>query len=66
MNAKEFFDTVVDMRHNQRRYFQTRSNIFFTESKRLEKVIDEEIQRVSGIQSIPTTTERLPSLFDPQ
>lgn len=67
MNAKEFFDTVADMRHNQRQYFRTRSHIFLQESKRLEKAIDEEISRVNGITQKPTNeSQNLPTLFPDQ
>jgi len=64
MNAKEFFDTVADMRHNQRQYFRTRSHIFLQESKRLEKVIDEEIDRANRLLHLPEPEQKLPSLFD--
>jgi len=64
MNAKEFFDTVASMRENQRRYSQTRSHIFLTESKKLEKIVDEEISRVNGTISKSIIEQNLPSLFD--
>ena len=63
MNAKEFFDTVTSMRHNQQQYFRTRSHIFLTESKRLEKAVDEEINRVNRITNLPPVEPSLPSLF---
>lgn len=49
MKPKEFFDTVVRMRDKQKEYFKTRSGSALTESKRLEKVIDDEIARVQKI-----------------
>lgn len=64
MNAKDFFDTVADMRHNQRQYFRTRSHIHLQESKRLEKAVDEEINRVNKITNPPPTEPTTPTLFD--
>ena len=49
MKPKEFFDTVARMREKQREYFRTKTSSSLTESKRLEKVIDEEIERVQRI-----------------
>lgn len=49
MTAKEFFDLVSEMRSKQKEYFRTRSASVLTESKRLEKVIDDEIARVQKI-----------------
>lgn len=49
MKPKEFFDAVVRMRDKQKEYFKTKSSSALTESKRLEKVIDEEIARVQKI-----------------
>jgi len=49
MNAKEFYDKVVLMRKAQKEYFATRSKDWLSESKRLEKEIDQEIDRVSKL-----------------
>lgn len=49
MNARDFFDLVTRMRDKQKEYFRTRSASVLKESKRLEKQVDEEIQRVNGI-----------------
>ena len=51
MNAREFYDTVVLMRKAQKNYFKTRSmplvaKEHLQESKRLERIIDDEIKRV--------------------
>lgn len=46
MKPKEFFDAVVRMREKQREYFKTKTSSALTESKRLERVIDDEIERV--------------------
>lgn len=37
------------MREKQREYFRTRSRMALAESKRLEKVIDNEIERVKRV-----------------
>ena len=49
MKPKEFFDTVSLMREKQREYFKTKSSTELTESKRLEKIVDKEIERVKRI-----------------
>ena len=49
LKPKEFFDTVSLMREKQREYFKTKSSAALTESKRLEKVVDKEIERVKRI-----------------
>ena len=49
MKPKEFFDTVSLMREKQREYFKTKSMETLTESKRLEKIIDSEIERVKRV-----------------
>lgn len=49
MNALDFFNLVTKMRDKQKEYFRTRSASALQESKRLEKQVDEEIQRVNGI-----------------
>ena len=51
MQAKEFFDFVVEMRENQKEYFRTRSKDALEKSKRIERVIDAEIARVKQILS---------------
>lgn len=49
MNAEQFFNTVAQMRAKQKEYFRTRSSAALTDSKRLEKIVDAEIQRVREI-----------------
>lgn len=49
MNAKEFFDLVCEMRKNQKAYFKTRDAVALSESKRLERQVDAEIERVNNI-----------------
>ena len=49
MNAKQFFETVAAMRYNQKQYFATKSPQALDASKRLEKQIDDEINRVNAV-----------------
>ncbi len=49
MTAREFFDLVSDMREKQREYFRTRSLSVLSESKALERRVDDEIRRVKQI-----------------
>lgn len=49
MNPKEFFDKVCRMRKAQKEYFRTRSGRALSDSKRLEKEIDDEIERRNGV-----------------
>ena len=49
MNPKEFFDKVSRMRKAQKEYFRTRSGRALADSKRLEKEIDDEIERVEKV-----------------
>lgn len=58
MNAREFFDLVSKMRQAQTSFFKTKAPGTLHESKRLEKLVDAEIDRVNGI------INREPSLFD--
>ena len=51
MDAKEFFGRVERMHKAQKEYFRTRSGRALTESKRLEREIDAEIERVNRILS---------------
>ncbi len=49
MNSKEFFQLVERMRASQREYFRTRSGTALRDSKRLERDVDDEIERVHRI-----------------
>lgn len=49
MNAKEFFDVVVKMREAQKNYFKTKRSDYLSQSKQLEKQIDDEIKRVNEV-----------------
>lgn len=50
MNAKEFFDKVVEMRKLQKEYFKKRDAIVLKKAKEIEKEIDAEIDRVNDKQ----------------
>lgn len=51
MNSKQFFEAVAKMRQLQKEYFKTRSSIALYASKKQEKLIDDEIDRVSVVLS---------------
>lgn len=54
MTPKEFFDKVSLMRKAQKEYARRRSGRLLTDSRRLEKEIDAEIERANKVM-----TERL-------
>lgn len=49
MTAKEFFYLVASMRDAQRRYFESRDRAVFRAARKLENLVDEEIDRVHQI-----------------
>lgn len=49
MTPQEFFHKVERMRSKQKEYFRTRSSAALTDSKRLEREVDDEIERVNKI-----------------
>lgn len=49
MNAREFFYYVKEMRDAQKRYFKTRDQIVLRAARKLETIIDMEIERVNQI-----------------
>ena len=51
MNAKEFYDTVKQMRHLQREYFRHRGTVVLQECKKMEAIVDGEISRVETVLS---------------
>lgn len=53
MNARQFFDLVVQMRQAQKNYFKTRNQGYLDISKHLEKQIDAEIERVQKLTTEP-------------
>ncbi len=50
MNEQEFRKLVADMRHAQKEYFRTRSGNALSESKKLEKKVDEELAKAEESQ----------------
>ena len=58
--AYQFFRLVERMRNKQKEYFRTKSQIVLSESKRLEREVDEEIARANNI----INDRQQPSLFD--
>lgn len=48
MSPKEFFDKVCRMRKAQKEYIRTKSGRWQMDSKRFEKEIDAEIERVGN------------------
>lgn len=50
MEERKFYKLVEDMRKMQKEYFRFRSNRALVESKRLERAVDEEIERFNGIE----------------
>lgn len=61
MTETEFITTVIRMREVQKEYNRTHTSTAFQEMKRLEKVIDEELERIKAFTS-PLSFQ--PSLFD--
>ena len=53
MNARQFYDKVCEMRTAQKQYFATKSRDWLNESKRLEREIDAEIERVNNLLQQP-------------
>lgn len=49
MNAKEFFYTVAEMRSAQKAYFKTKDRQVFLAARKLENIVDAEIERVRSI-----------------
>lgn len=49
MTPKEFFDKVSRMRRAQREYIRTKSGRWQMDSKRFEKEVDDEIDRVNKV-----------------
>lgn len=58
MNAKQFFDKVVELRQTQREYFRTRLPDVLRKSKAIEAEIDREIKRVQQIEKDRARAER--------
>lgn len=61
MNARQFFDRVVQLRKFQKEYFATRSRESLHQSIALEKEIDAEIDRVQALLKDKSVEQ--PNLF---
>lgn len=68
MEAREFFDKVVQMREAQKKYFKMRTSLDLAAAKKLEKEIDEEIARVQTLTKPkqPTQADLFPPVDDQQ
>lgn len=65
MTPQEFFQKVAEMRQAQKRYFKMRTSLDLAQSKKLEKEIDNEIERVNQILSKrnePTQEDLFPEM----
>lgn len=49
MTAKEFFYLVSSMRDAQRRYFQNRDQVVLRAARKLENLVDAEIERTNQV-----------------
>lgn len=49
MNAREFFYTVAEMRECQKAYFMSRDQLTLRAARKLENIIDKEIERVRAV-----------------
>ena len=52
MTPKEFFDAVAEMRRLQKLYLKTRNTILLKASKKQEKIVDDEIERVATVNTV--------------
>ena len=52
MNARQFYDKVVEMRTAQREYFTTKDRDTLVRAKSLEAEIDAEIARVTRVLAL--------------
>lgn len=51
MNARDFFFTVCELRSAQKSYFKTRDPNTLRAARKLENIVDAEIDRVRGIMA---------------
>lgn len=51
MNARDFFYTVCELRSAQKSYFKTRDPNTLRAARKLEIIVDAEIDRVRGIMA---------------
>ncbi|MCM1221878.1 MAG: hypothetical protein NC548_46145 [Lachnospiraceae bacterium] len=58
MDARKFFDTVAAMRKSQKAYFKFKLQRDLSESKRLEMIVDKEIERVNSIIGVEPSVQQ--------
>lgn len=64
MNARQFYEEVKKMRYLQKKYFLTRDHRVLEVSKKFEKRIDEEIERVEQLLNERTESQQMTINFD--
>lgn len=64
MNARQFYEEVKKMRYLQKKYFLTRDHRSLEASKKFEKRIDEEIERVEQLLNEKAESEQITINFD--
>ena len=64
MNARQFYEEVKKMRYLQKKYFLTRDHRALEASKKFEKLIDEEIERVEQLLNEKAKSEQMIINFD--
>ena len=57
MNAREFFYTVAEMRECQKAYFRSRDQLTLRAARKLENIVDKEIERVRAVINDSTHPE---------
>ena len=57
MNAREFFYTVAEMRECQKAYFRSRDQLTLRAARKLENIVDKEIERVRAVINESTHSE---------
>lgn len=64
MNARQFYEEVKKMRYLQKKYFLTRDYRALEASKKFEKRIDAEIERVEQLLNEKAESEQMTINFD--
>ena len=64
MNARQFYEEVKKMRYLQKKYFLIRDHRALEASKKFEKRIDEEIERVEQLLNEKAESEQMTINFD--
>ena len=64
MNARQFYEEVKKMRYLQKKYFLTRDHRALEASKKFEKRIDAESERVEQLRNEKAESEQMTINFD--